>query len=395
MPQRHYPSRLCGLGVAAIVLGGLLGSAPSAPARGPAPNAAGAYFITCGPNKALIGISGGAGTWVDWVRGVCMHVTNDGHWIGAESPSPSFSGGQSGAPFRLMCPVDHVVAALSGNVGRWLNLLQVHCRRMTSNGAVSSTSALVLATPASAGSAGGSGSVGFGPRDCPNNQGALGLSGSSGSTGIAAVVDSARLVCGRPETFQITSFTLLANGVVAGSPTRGTVTFPYPAPVAQTIRPSSDNAQVAAVSLPSTAIAAGATSAGFSITTAGSTGGCTTIRVPNEHGLVDFVFRRLIVHPASDPDPFLTLVTRDDVSFMAPGAHTATIRMTTARPTTVALTSSDPTVATVPASVTVPPGAPGIAQFTMTALRTGCPTISATGRGTTVRRTVSFGGIGQ
>lgn len=361
--------------------------ATMSPRRALTPGAA-SYTLTCPSNQQLVGLQGGAGLWVDWFRGVCRHVTADGHWIGGESLSDASTGGASGTPFRLICPQDHAVSGLSGNAGQWINQLLVHCRRLGNSGSV--TGPAVLATPNSgAGKVGGSGSSNFGPLSCAGTIPVFQLRGTSGSTGLAGVVDSVRVTCGQTPGFQVQSLQLQPAVVFAQSSSQARAVFTYVSPQALTLRFASNDPAVARVASATVTIARG--SGNGTVAVSGVGPGCATIAVENEHGSTSPVSQSLIVHPHSDRGAAVALGLPNTYRLTTNAQHSIPVRMTTARPVTVTLTSSNPQVAIVTPSVTIPPGTPGVATIILTSGRAGCITLSATANGATTRRTVAFG----
>jgi hypothetical protein len=158
---------------------------------------------------------------------------------------------------------------------------------------------------------------------------------------------------------------LLVNplSVPAGTPAQGIVTIKNVAPTGGTVVTlESDNPQVASVPA-SVTIPAGRTNAAFTITTSLGTADPAIGIVATLNGIV-----RSVVMSVTAPGPALSSVQVTPSSVAGGASAQGLVTLTGAAPaggTVVALQSSNPQVATAPASVTVPAGATS-APFTVT-----------------------------
>ncbi|HEV8638181.1 MAG TPA: hypothetical protein VG370_28545, partial [Chloroflexota bacterium] len=169
-----------------------------------------------------------------------------------------------------------------------------------------------------------------------------------------------------PPSPTLSSFTVNPTSVTGGNPSTGTVTLPSAAPAGGTVVNLSSN-QPGAASVPaSVAVAAGATSASFTITTFPSAG--TTVQLAATLGGTT-LFAALGVNPGPPPppSPALSAVAVNPTSVVGGSSSTGTATLSAAAPSggAVVSLSDDSAAAAVPASVTVPAGAT-TASFTVT-----------------------------
>jgi len=166
-----------------------------------------------------------------------------------------------------------------------------------------------------------------------------------------------------PPAASLSSFTVSPTSVTGGNPSTGTVTLASPAPAGGTVVSLSSN-QPGAASVPaSVPVAAGATSATFTITTFPSAG--TTVQLSAGVGN-QFLFAALSVNPPP-ASAALSAVTVNPTSVVGGSASTGTVTLSAAAPNggaVVSLASSNTAAATGPASVTVAAGATS-ATFTV------------------------------
>jgi hypothetical protein len=321
--------------------------------------------LTCGPDRVLIGVSGASGQWVDRVQGICMQVTYDGKWVGGETTTPS-SGGTSGTSFSIRCATNSAVVALSGRSGQWVDKLQVHCKPLSFNGTV--TGSMVLA-----GAAGGTGgTTGFGPNVCDQDRPARALAiFGGGNVVVASTVDRVGLTCSRPSVFGLKAISLMGFETFIPNLSRGDVTLTRAAPAAETVSLTSSDPSVASV--PATvSFSIGQTTASFTIRPA--SGGCVLITAA-DRGISRI--QPFVVQPAI-PD-----ITHFDLGsekrlLIAPGTYKGSVMVDRQHGLTVTMSSDNPRVATVPATVTVPRSGAGIADYGITAVGRGCAKITAT-----------------
>jgi len=158
-----------------------------------------------------------------------------------------------------------------------------------------------------------------------------------------------------PPPATLSSFTVSPTSVVGGSPATGTVTLPSAAPAGGTVVSLTSNLPGSATVPASVTVAAGATSANFTITTFPSAG--TTVQLSAT--LVDTIlFAALGVNPPA-ASATLSSVTVSPATAVGGNSSTGTVTLSAAAPSggaVVTLSSSNTAVATVPASVTVAAG---------------------------------------
>jgi hypothetical protein len=185
-----------------------------------------------------------------------------------------------------------------------------------------------------------------------------------------------------PPPATLSSFTVSPTSVTGGTPATGTVRLSSAAPSGGTLVTLGSN-QPGAASVPSSVtVAAGATSATFTVTTFASAG--TTVQLSATLGN-SVLFAALGVNPPS-PTAALSAITVNPTTVVGGTSATGTVTLSAAAPSggaTVSL-SDNSSAATTPASITVPAGATS-ASFTVT---TTAVTASATATISAV-----FGGV--
>src|SRR5205814_1397889 len=185
----------------------------------------------------------------------------------------------------------------------------------------------------------------------------------------------------------VTRSTLSLNPttVTGGDSSTGTVTLSGPAPSGGAqVALSSNDTSVATVPS-SVTVAAGATSATFTVSTSAVTASTTVTISASYAGVTKTA--SLTVNPTAPPTPTLTSLTLSPTSVTGGNSSTGMVTLSGPAPSggaQVALSSSDTSVATVPSSVTVADGATS-ATFTV---RT-----SAVSASTTVTISATFAGV--
>ncbi len=182
-----------------------------------------------------------------------------------------------------------------------------------------------------------------------------------------------------PPSATLSSFGVNPTAVTGGNPSTGTVTLSSPAPSGGTVVSLSSN-QPGAASVPaSVTVAAGATTASFTITTFPSAG--TTVQLAATLG-TSTVFAALGVNPPP-ASPALSAVSVNPTSVVGGNSSTGTVTLSAAAPSggaVVSLSSSNTAAVTAPASVTVAAGSTS-ATFTVSTVSVSAST-SATISGT-------------
>ena len=189
------------------------------------------------------------------------------------------------------------------------------------------------------------------------------------------------------------SLSLTPASVVGGNPSQGTVTLTGAAPPGSAVVTLSSNNTAVATVPASMTVAAGATGGNFAVTTQ-AVGASTTATISASYGGATQT-ASLTVNP---PPPVLSSLSLNPTSVIGGGTSQGTATLTSAAPAggaVVQLSSSNTTVATVPASATVAAGATSVTFTVITnAVSTSTAvTISGTYGGTTltVSLTVSPG----
>jgi hypothetical protein len=188
-----------------------------------------------------------------------------------------------------------------------------------------------------------------------------------------------------PPSASLSSFTVNPTSVIGGNASTGTVTLPSPAPAGGSVVSLTSNLPNAASVPPSVTVAAGSTSATFTITTFPS--GTTTVQLSATLGNTT-LFASLGVNPPP-PSPALSGLAVSPASVAGGSSSTGTATLSAAAPSgglVVSLSSSNTAAATVPASVTVAAGATS---------KTFTVATSAVGSATPVTITASAGGATQ
>lgn len=221
----------------------------------------------------------------------------------------------------------------------------------------------------------------FGPIPCPDNKPAKGLTGRS-----SIYIDRIGLICNFPLIFDsdLKSFRISSTEINAGGSATGTVTLEGLAPSAGVVvNLSSTNSGLATVP-PSVTISSRQSSGTFSINAPpGANGGCVDITTSSNGKSQS---NPLSVQPAPPANAGFSLSVPPILHFVG-DTITGTILLNApvSGTGTVTLVSSDPSKATVPASISV---AVGKATFQINTSAQGCVGISATYNGVTVRRVV-------
>jgi hypothetical protein len=151
------------------------------------------FSLFCKEGRALIGIKGRSGWYVDRIEGICARF--DEILASSSVQTTGASGGTGGtSSYEFRCPSGQVVAGLFGKSAWWIDKIGIKCGRLTSDGLIESNSVTNDFF-----SAGGTGGSSFN-RTCPNNKPAVGIEGRSGW-----YVDKIRLACDKPVLTPITA----------------------------------------------------------------------------------------------------------------------------------------------------------------------------------------------
>jgi hypothetical protein len=193
-------------------------------------------------------------------------------------------------------------------------------------------------------------------------------------------------------TATLSSLTLNPTTVTGGNSSTGTVTLSAAAPAGgATVALSSSNTNVARTPA-SVVVAAGATSATFTVSTSAVTAS-TAVTISGTYGGVTRS-ASLTVTPAAPPPPTLSSLTLNPTSVVGGvQSSTGTVTLSAAAPTggaTVALSSSNTGVARTPSSVTIAAGATSASFTVTTSAVTASTTVTISGTYSGVTRSASL-----
>jgi hypothetical protein len=342
------------------------------------------FSFTCGTDKVMVGVSGGAGMWVNRVSGICRQVNRAGEWIGGDSSTNATATG-GGSDFKLKCERNSAVAALGGRSGQWLDRLQVYCRTLGVNGQL--TGALVLAKDGVNTTAGGGPGINaFGPigYECASNRPARILRGRHGSVAGTPSIDRIGLDCQVPTVLKLNNIGVL-YATTLGNTSSVTVQFNRAAAADQIVAVSSNSTGVITVPA-STTVTQGNFQRSFRLSTVAT--GCALLTA--SYAGASRV-GHAVVQPERVANYALWMSTPNEL-LIAPQQQTVTLSAAAPPGTVIRLASSNREVATVPATVTKV----GLESMTfpVTGRKRGCTQIVATYLSFTVRRIVKVEEIG-
>ena len=197
------------------------------------------YSLSCGSDKALVGIRGNAESYINGAYGICAQINYDGSWQGSVSDTlgpGGYAGTSGGSSFNLTCPSGYAVTGIKGKAGFYINQLRVRCGRLGQNGRFSSLGNFL------SGVAGGTGGSSFEPYDCTNNKPARLIRGKAGTW-----VDSMGLGCEYVNTLKIRSMSIGQGVIGEGNRYSATVQMSQVPNEDATVNLTSSNTDVATV----------------------------------------------------------------------------------------------------------------------------------------------------
>jgi hypothetical protein len=160
------------------------------------------------------------------IQSMCVDVNTDGTWIGTPAPAPGIAGvTPSGSTnVTLLCPHDRAVSGVSGRSGSYLDALMIWCTPIGEYGHLNGSPAQVANAAIGYGDLG---DAAFGPFFCPDNKPGKGFTGRSHDW-----VDRIALLCNYPSVppASVKSITVTASSIVGGHPVTGSVTLNATAP---------------------------------------------------------------------------------------------------------------------------------------------------------------------
>lgn len=91
------------------------------------------FTLNCPDGKALVGIQGRAGSYIDSIRGVCRGFDELGN---ADAPvTTGTTGGTGGSSsFDLRCPSGEAMVGVKGRADWWVDRVQIECAVVNTNG---------------------------------------------------------------------------------------------------------------------------------------------------------------------------------------------------------------------------------------------------------------------
>lgn len=161
---------------------GLTGSSAPAPAAD--------YTISCSSDRALIGIRGWQGWWMDGIQGICAKIDGSGALISSDINRTTRAGGTGIGGSKQSdhaCPTGYVLTGWKGTRGSYINTIHtLVCKRFdrSTRSATGSATERTAFERKSGTAVSGS---------CPDSKYGTAFAGAAG-----IYLDSATLVCGTP-----------------------------------------------------------------------------------------------------------------------------------------------------------------------------------------------------
>jgi hypothetical protein len=193
-----------------------------------------------------------------------------------------------------------------------------------------------------------------------------------------------------PSSPSLSSVSVSPSSVVGGNPTNGTVTLSTAAPSGGAVVSLSENSTATSVPA-SVTVAAGATSAGFTIATTGVTASTSSTISATWGGVTRSA--PMMVNPASSPTPaVLSAVSVSPASVAGGSSAQGTVTLTAAAPSGgfVVTLSDNSSAATTPASVTIAQGATSMTFAIATSSVSASTPVTITASGGGVTRTAGL-----
>lgn len=119
-----------------------------------------AFSLACNTDEVLVGVYGKYSTYVNQIGPQCVQMDQFGHWIGSPVSRALTGTTTSGTAFTKTCARDFAMSGFRGNVGTYVNQLDIQCRALTPAGGLSGTATFLGAVGGSGGTATGSLSCG-------------------------------------------------------------------------------------------------------------------------------------------------------------------------------------------------------------------------------------------
>lgn len=133
------------------------------------------YTRACPSGRAVVGLDGWQGWWLDGVRAVCDAVSVSTGAVGGARSVTSVAGRANGTRREARCPAGHVLTGFTGNQGDYvLTIHSIHCSRVQAGGMAASSGTWVDAFPRKSGG-------NFLARDCTSGQVATQIQGRAGT----------------------------------------------------------------------------------------------------------------------------------------------------------------------------------------------------------------------
>ncbi len=352
------------------------------------------FTFRCAPDQVLAGVTGKAGAWADQIQALCVQVDALGRWIGSPWPpgdDVSMIEWTEHARFTLVCPPDHAVSGIQGRAATLIDQLRIRCGHLTAGAKLASSGSVL------AGQGGTTGGNPFGPFDCVDNKPGRALIGRSD-----VYVDQLRLACDYPPSPVTTTYAMWADASLEGksivrtrsprlrvllSSETGVVYVPVKSNNPNVAVPAFDSGHTGEIRFERSFERYMAT-----LIINGTGAGCASFEV-GFPGNVEPPLSLLLDGPAAT-QLALSLSILDWTKTTTSAFGTLTIP--TAAPSggvSVTLTSSQPTLALIPTSVTIPAGS---RSTTFEIRRSGsatlgaCVIVTAKGNGVSVQSAMLF-----
>lgn len=133
------------------------------------------YTYACPSGRAIVGLDGWQGWWMDGVRAVCDAVAINTGSVGGARSVTAVAGRANGTRREARCPAGHVLTGFTGNRGDYvMTIHSIRCSRVQPGGMAASSGTWIDAFPKKAGG-------NFLAHDCTSGQVATQIQGRAGN----------------------------------------------------------------------------------------------------------------------------------------------------------------------------------------------------------------------
>lgn len=110
------------------------------------------YTYACPTGRAIVGLDGWQGWWMDGVRAVCDAVSVNTGVVGGARSVTRVAGRATGTRREARCPAGHVLTGFTGNRGDYvMTIHSIHCSRVQAGGMAASSGSWIDAFPKKSG----------------------------------------------------------------------------------------------------------------------------------------------------------------------------------------------------------------------------------------------------